>query len=220
MKKILILFLLFPSIVYSSNGMGVIICDYKEKARHNLLASNITFSVDYVEKSNSVEFFITITNLHPEIKIEDVTNEKVYQYTSSNVPKEIKIGGFKDGISARFNLYSKVPVCQTDLLFSKHVGTLPYNRFYKEPVCIDIPGFVLCKKWVKHNLSYDQFLIEVDKYKSRLVADEKPKQEENIIVNKIIKFFIDNYIYIGLGIIGLSSVSILIIKERKKNFRF
>lgn len=222
-KTIKYLFLIFL-IIFIPNPIKaeeIYTCDYKKRARHNSIASNIMFNLDYIEKNNSVEFFITITNLHPEIKIIDTINNKTYQYNSlDSTPKEVKISGYKNGTIVKFDLYSKELICQNNLLFSKYITIPPYNKYYKDPICDDFKEYSLCKKWVKNNLTYEDFKIQVLKYKTK-VEEEKKKQEElNKKNNVIIDFLKNNYIYILSTVIVVGVVSILFIKKKNKDFRF
>lgn len=221
---LLLTFVLSP---YQIHAEDVHVCDYKEKARHNLIASNIDFELDYVEKADSVEFFITIYNLHPEIKIIDTYHNEVYQYNNlDDTPKEIKIGGYKDGNIVKFEFYSQENICQVNLLSTKHINLPSYNKYYKDSLCKGIEENMLCKKWVKNDLSYEKFKEEVRKYKDTLKKakknqEESPKEESKLVrfIETIIKFAMENYIYILISIIILGSLSIIII-YKKQEFRF
>lgn len=221
---LVLIFVLSPYRIYAKN---VLSCDYKEKARHNLIASNIDFELDYIEKADSVEFFITIYNLHPEIKIVDTYHDEVYQYNNlEDTPKEIKIGGYEDGNTVKFELYSRENICQINLLSTKHINLPSYNKYYRDSLCKGIEENTLCKKWVKNDLSYDKFKEEVRKYKSTLKKKQKEKERLAKSESKLVKFietmmnFIkENYIYILISIIILGSLLTIII-YKKQEFRF
>lgn len=222
---LLLLFVLSPGNVYAQM---IYSCDYGAKARHQSLASNVNFDVDYIEKINTVEFVITITNLHPEIKMIDIYHDVTYQYNDfEETPKELKIKGFADNNVVKFEFHSRDPVCQTNHLLTQYVKLPPYNKYYKDSLCEGIEECNLCKKWVENKLSYNEFKNGVLKYKQELRIAEKKKSEQlkkesSVIIkyiNIIAKFIVSNYIYILIGLIFLGSV-ISYIVYKKQEFRF
>lgn len=196
-------------------------CDFREKARLISIASNLALSTDYFELNNMVEFSITISNPHPDIYIVDtIKNENYYYDPSSANPAEIKITGYKDGITVKYEIHSVDIVCMENLIMSKYVTLPPYNQYYKDPICKDIPDFSLCKKWVKVNYTYDEFIEQVEKYKAGLEEEtQTPEDDYDGYFNELIEIFIKYYIYILPIIIILGIVGINILKRRKE-FRF
>ncbi len=222
---LLLLFVLSPNNIYCQD---IHRCDYEKRARHKLLASNINFDVDYIEKLNSVEFIITITNLHPEVKMIDTYHDVTYQYSNfDEIPKELKITDFKDNNTVKFEFYSRDVICQINHLYTEYIKLPVYNKYYKDPLCEGIEECVLCKKWVENNLDYNDFKKEIRRYKENLKTEEKKEQEKvekksskiiqfmEVIARSIVKY----YIYILIGIIFLGSLLSFII-YKKQEFRF
>lgn len=214
----LIVIFLIPKTI---NADEIYTCDYKQRARHNSIALNIVFNLDFIEENNAVEFVVTISNLHPEIKIVDVVNAKTYKYNSiDETPKEIRLSGYKDGVTIRYELHSKDVICPSNLLFNKFINIPSYNKYYNDPICNDVKEFVLCKKWVKNNRNYEQFKTEVNNYKKKIIEEKQKEEDINKTNNQFIQFLINNYVYILISVIMIGSVSVFIISKSKKEFRF
>ncbi len=214
---LLFLIILFP---FSIKAEEIYTCDYKEKARLNAIASNITISTDYVEKNNSVEFSVIISNLHPDVYIIDTVKNVTYYYNENQSnPNEIKISGYKDGINVRYEVYSVKNICRENLLTNKYVTFPPYNKYYNDPLCKDLSNFVLCKKWVKVNYKYDEFKEQIEKHLKQKGKEKETPEEVDDYFNKFIEFYVKYYIYILPSIIILGFIGIFIL-DRKKEFRF
>ncbi|MDD2518528.1 MAG: hypothetical protein PHI05_03700 [Bacilli bacterium] len=219
-KYCTLILMMFLFILYPSNANAEIYtCDYKEKARLTSIASNVTISVDYKENNNQVEFITTLNNLHPDIYVKDIVKGVEYRYnTNASNPKELKIGGYKDGISIKYEFHSVKEICPENIVATKYVTTLPFNKYYNDPLCKANSNHSLCRKWIRVNYNYNDF-----KKQFETVEEEKPIEEEKeeIVdyINEIIQFIIKNYKYIIPPII-LVGVAILYYFDRKKEFRF
>ena len=213
---LIISFILFPS---AASAEDIYTCDYKEKARLNAIASNIVVSIDYTEKANSVEFLVTLSNLHPDVYINDsVKNEKYYYNKNSSNPEEIKLKGYKDGTTVRYEIHTVDRICRETLLISKYATLPPFNKYYKDPVCKGLSEINLCKKWVRVNYDYEEFKKQIDKYKKDRLPIEEPTEDDDYLFN-IIQFYLKYYMYI-LPSIAVLSVGLIIMLNREKEFRF
>lgn len=213
---LLISFILFPSI---ANAEDMFTCDYKEKARLNAIASNIVVSIDYIEKGNSVEFIVTLSNLHPDVYIIDnIKNTNYYYNEKSSNPNEIKLKGYKNGVTVRYEVHTVDRICRETLLLSKYAALPPFNKYYKDPVCKGLSEISLCKKWVRVNYDYEEFKKQVEKHKNNQLPVEETKEDEDYLFD-ILQFYLKYYIYI-LPSIALFSVGLIIVLNRKKDFRF
>lgn len=217
----LLLVILFPFRVSADDLPNEFVtCDYKEKARLNALVSNLMISADYVEQGNSVTFEVTISNFHPDIYIVDTTSNVTYYHNPNQPnPSEIKIGGYRDGQTVKYEIYSVKTVCYDNFITNKYVTLPPYNPYYKDPLCKDIPNYILCKKWAKVNYSYDEFKSQIEKYKKKQNEEVESPNENDDYLNWFISFYIKYYIYILPSIIILGVAGIIIL-NRQKEFRF
>lgn len=197
-------------------------CDYKEKARLNAIASNITVNVDYVEAENNVKFIITLTNLHPDIYIKDTNTNIEYKYDAKSTnPNELKISGYKDDQNVKYEVYSIERLCKLDILITRYVTIPPYNKYYNDPLCKKNSNHSLCKKWLKVNYNYETFKKEIEKKESQVPIEPDEKKVEKDFLTKIIMIFINNYIYIFATIIIIGSGTIYVLyKYRKNDFDF
>ena len=217
MKRIKVILFVFsllmvmPSIVNAQ-------CDYSEKGRLQSLAGNLNFSYNYIEVddgiNSSVDFSITITNLRPELYIVDQTNIRIYYYNGSDVV----INGVNPGTTVQFIVYGNTKNCKGVELITNYVTLPSYNRFYKDDVCSDISGYQLCNRWSKVNLSYEEFVEKVLKYKSQLKKENPSSNVEELgIIDKIVNFLSKYSLYLFGGIIIICSGLIIYLK-RKDDF--
>ena len=180
-------------------------CDYQELSRLKNIASNINYKIDYIEKDNKVEFTITLVNLHPEIYIRDVSNNKFYYYSDVIKGKnELVLKGYSSGKTIRYDIYNNIKeFCDSEVLLSKYVTLPPYNPYYKDPICSGAEEYKLCQKWINMNMNYNNFKKEVENYK--IMKDKKPIEEpvdeQPKDINIILGFYMKYYIYILSSII-------------------
>ncbi len=220
-KKIMYILLLIITIIPMKhiNANEIYTCDYKEKARLNKIAANVSFSIEYKETNKGVEFTTIITNLHPDIYIIDTSTNKKYYYNAKSAnPKEIKISGYKDGVSIRYEMHMVNKICKETLLTFKYANFPPYNPFYKDPLCKDIKEFSLCRKWIKVNYNYNEFKKQVEKYKTETIVEVEKDIEKGYLFN-FVDFYLKYYMYI-LPVIILVSSGIIYIVNRDKEFNF
>ena len=193
----IILFMVF--IILIPNKVSAL-CDNNAKARLKSITANVTFATKYVESNNSVNFYITLANLHPEIYIKDATSFKYYYYNSKATnPHELTISGYLPGRSIKYEFYTKNVGCTGEVLLVRYVTLPPYNRFYSDPLCQGIEDYTFCQKWIKTNLSYNQFKQKIAIYKSN-GETEPPVQEEfnepPIFISLVEKLWRQYYVYI------------------------
>lgn len=217
MKKFYWLFMLFFLIISIPNSVKAY-CDYNELARLKKIATNVTHSVEYIEKDNNVEFIVTLVNLHPDIYIKDTIKNTFYYYSDAGKEThEIVISGYKPGNTIKYEVYNvQQPYCDIQVLLDKYVTLPPFNPFYNDAVCADAEEYRLCQKWVEVKVDYATFKKEVEKYKrgrDKNLEDEPKDDLGN--VGKFLSFFVKYYIYI-LGAIILVCL-ILIYRINKKN---
>ena len=98
-----------------------------------------------------------------------------------------------------------------------------YNIYSEDPLCSDIPEFVLCNPEYDKDIDYDTFVSRVNTYKQTLVkkAIQEEKEKENKI-DEIVEYLKENIvkiIIIIIFIIAITITSILTIKSIVKRRR-
>lgn len=207
LKYIVCLIILFP---ISVNGL---VCDNATKVRLQRLAQNITTSYNYIEQDGYVTFDITFNNLNSELYLVDVANNRQYNY-SGNV---LQLGGFESGKTYKFEVRSTDVYCSGSVLYYLYVNTPYYNPYYADPIC-DGFSYKYCNKWQKNDLSYEEFIKNVEEAKRQIESEEEIQEEVKGIFDYIIDFY-TSYYYIVLPIIIVISLVYILI-QRKKNDLF
>ena len=218
MKRLikLILFILVISLPIKINAY----CTTEEKLRYSNLASNIETSYDYVEYEDRVSFSITIHNVHSDLIVLDKQSGRRYN-SHINKLNNFTISNLKDGQSYVFEVYANNSDCTYRVYNTLYVTIPKFNKYYKDPVCVDASDYLYCQKWVEvGNISYDEFVKLVNDYKHQNIEEEiKEEKEENNWIYILGDFWAKYYLYISLGTI-LVCVSIIIIKNKQDKFEF
>lgn len=206
-KKILSAIVLMVMIFFPLKASAL--CSNSEITRRSSLAKNISISYNYVEGNGQVSFYITLSNLQPDLYIKDVYNQQEYYYTSN----ELVLYGYKPNTSYRFDVYGTGECNQR--LYSHYINLPGYNPYYSDPICIGVNSSI-CQKWVHINYDYDTFVKEVNNIKSKINKNNEEETEEEYlgIYDRILKFFI-SYYYIILPLIIVVCLIIIIIQQRK-----
>lgn len=193
-------------------------CSVEEKVRLKSLASNMNFSYTYVMHDNSyVSFNITISNLHPDLYIDDKYHAQTIYYNDS---KETTINEYDPGMSIQYDIVSNYGACQGETIFTNYVTLPSYNYYYNDPICEGIEDYSLCKKWSTVSLDYEKFKTTVQKYKDSLKKEDKKqeeqKEEEDVFLLAL-DFLAKYNLFIFGGIIIVCSGLIYYLK-RKDDF--
>ena len=195
-------------------------CDFTTKAKLKNLASNLNTSYVPVENGNTLTFNVTLSNIYPGILIVDPTTGNEYHYdTSRERPGEITITGLQPDRTYRYEVYSENEDCAETSLNVYYVTLPAYNAYYKDPICQGIEDYKLCNRWLKHSLSYDEFVKEVNAYKESLNQPIEEKKETKEELNPMLQFVIDYYyIFIGLFVLGVGYV--IYVRRKRDSFGF
>jgi len=195
-------------------------CTTEEKLRYSSLATNIETSYDYVEHENKVTFSITIHNVHSDLIVLDKQTGRRYN-SHINKLNNFTISNLKDGKSYVFEVYANNSDCTYRVYNTLYVTIPKFNKYYKDPVCVDASDYLYCQKWVEvGNVSYDEFVKLVNDYKHQNIEEEiKEEKEENNWIYILGDFWAKYYLYISLGTI-LVCISIIFIKNRQNKFEF
>ncbi len=188
-------------------------CNYTEKVRLQKMVGNVSFGYRYKESKYSVVFEITVSNLTNEIYMVDRSTGKYYY--SNN--EDIILENYQNGETIRFDFYARNTDCTSDKLFTNYVTLPTYNPYYSSNICKGIEDFELCQKWLKHSMTYKEFLEGVTKYLNKNETIIKPVvSEDEFNWDAIIEFWANYYIYILLSIIIIGGV-ILYLHEKKSD---
>lgn len=219
-KKILVVVLLLVILFKTNTVNAIVISSCKTTTLSNLksIANNINLSYTYEIKNNNAYFKVTINNLINDIYIVDSLGNK-YIYNNSN-NGEITTKEYYNVEKIKFYIYSNVNDCMNDLLLTKYINLPIYNIYFNDPLCNGIENYKLCQKWYNQTLSYEEFVYEINKYKS---IDEIDTTKEinrkdveglfDIMFNIYIKYY-----YIILPILIVSCLIIMYIKNKKNKF--
>ena len=213
MKKIIILFLLTLFFPIKVEGYY---CSFSEIARLKKIASNINISYDYKIVNDDALFEITLVNLNKELYI--TSDNRTYNYKSD----VLKIDNYKSGTTVKFYVYPTDRDCSDELLRTINIVLPKYNSYYDDEICVGIENYSLYQKWSTHNLSYTEFVKQVNLHKESLNKDVivDIKQEENSSVfNAIFQFLIDYYYIILIILIITSGIGIYIINKKSDIYK-
>lgn len=215
MRRVKVLVFVFSLLMFMPKIVNAQ-CDYNDKSKLQALANNVNITYNYQETNDGinsgVKFNITITNLNPDIYIVDQTNIGVYYYNNTN---EITLGNYMPGTTTRFIVYGNTPQCKGVELMNHYITLPSYNRFYKDSVCDGLTSYKLCQRWSRVEMSYDQFVKQVQDYKASLMVPDVPGNEiEPTLVDKIIEFLLKYSFYLFGGIIVVCSCLIVYLKHK------
>lgn len=200
----ILLFILSPITI---NGAT---CANSDKVKYQSLAKNISVSYDYIEENENTTFNATFTNIPESFYIKNLDTKQIYNYTGS----EMVIGGLEQGKNYRYGIYTTNIGCDNTLLYTHYLNLPYYNPYYKDELCIGIENFKYCNKWIKKQVTYEEFRENVEKYleKNDSIQKEESIQNSNLF-NKIVEIYLKYYILI-LPIVII--VGIIIIKRYNK----
>lgn len=209
MKKKLILLLLLAMPIVGK----CYYCDYNDLAKYKKIASNITYSYEYLESESSVLFKVTLSNLDSTLYLKD-NYSNVYNYTQD----EIIVDGVS-GENKTIYVYPTDPFCEDKSIYTINIQLPTYNVYYKDSVCTGVENFNLCQKWSTHNLSYDKFVEKVEAYKKSFNKPVIEEEKNESLLDYLIVFLIKYYYVILILIIVISSTTIYFINKKSDIYK-
>lgn len=207
-KIILIILVMFMGINVSAK------CSYKEIAKLKSVVANINTTYDAKIQNSSAYFDVTISNLTNEIYFID-NNSQISYYPNSYINGEIKINDYNYR-SVKYKFYSAKAECYGEYLGSQYVTFPIYNIYYDNFICDGIQDFYACNKWVDHVYNYDDVMKLINDYKKEQNMKEKNVEYRKSIIDRIIEFYTNNYIYVLGFIVVVGGAIVLIFKNRSK----
>lgn len=221
LKKYLNIVFLFIIICFPTNIFAREICDYEKQTRIQRIASNIATSYEYnevfeeEEKFSTVTFDVFLSNTHKDIYIVDEQTQQTYY---NNSISEITIAKQKPGKYLKFSVYGNIDGCYEQHLTTLYVTLPNFNKYYSDPLCRNIPDYVLCNKWSKVDLSYKDFEKKINKY-----LQDSIKKEDIITIGDLSLFekiigFLAKYSFIIFGSIIIICAGLIIYLNKKDDF--
>lgn len=210
-NKLLICLVSFFIFIPSSKAL---LCSNEDKVKYQEMAKNISVNYEYEETENDINFSIKFTNIPEGFSIHDYKQGITYNYSGS----ELVIPAEKNK-SYSFSVYYPNTSCHMENLY-KHYITIPsYNIYYKDEVCKGIEDYKLCNKWLNINYSYDEWKEKVVSYKNSLnVEQDKIEEQKKSLIDMIVDFYTNYYIYILPSLIVVCCVGIYLYNRKHDLF--
>ena len=186
--------LILLAIILIPAKANALMCSNQDKVKFQKMAKNITTTYDYIEENGTVAFTVTLSNVPNDFVIQHLASDQEYRTENG----EIVFNNMAAGTSYRFDVYTSDEACFLERLYSIYVNLPSYNPYYNDPICEGIENYKFCNKWQQVNLTYDEFVKEVNRYKASLKQPEK-KEEVKGFFEKIIDFCM-KYPYIVIPI--------------------
>lgn len=205
MKRILIYFVLLGSLFYVNNAFAL--CSYSDKSILKKITSNVNTSYDYtISEGNRAVFTITISNvLYVYLKDE----KGIFHYPDQN--NQIILNGYSSGQTYNFTFYGNTS-CLGEKISNLYVNTPTYNPYSTDSVCDNAKEYELCQKWVKHGLSREEFVKNVEEYKyERDSVDDEEIEKGFSLIDFIINLFTN--IFFDIGLIIFIIIIVIIVKK-------
>lgn len=176
---------------------------------------NNDYSVnDYGEMVPQGSTQIIISGMSKEFNIIDATYERtfIYEYFTDNaLVLNNEIHGYRT-----FKVYS--PECNQEIR-SIYIKVPRYNEYSTDPLCEGISGndLAICGTWYDKEVDYDTFKSMVADYKKMIAEEEKENDKKNVIIDKIVDFVKEYYLYIIGAVILIIAISVIVVIRRKRS---
>lgn len=138
-------------------------CNSSDKERLQKLANNISYAIEEYEENGEIYFKATLTGVSKELTIYNGTKLKYYWNTSADYIGEVNIDSIKTNSKIKLELYGNY-TCLYDTVREITIVTPGYNRYYGDSICDNASEYKLCQKWYQNDLSYDEFINDVNNY--------------------------------------------------------
>lgn len=212
-------------------------CTYIEKASLNEFAAMVKTNYEVIEENITEEFVdpdtgevSTIEALKTSFKISIYNIVKdLYIVESNSLTKEDKYLFYEDTtdgvysfisedieniIKYEYNIYSNLESCPGNILKTYNFIKPKINMYSQYSMCVGLEHVPYCKRYITEEVTVPEVSLrdEISKY----VLEEKKQKEEEEEKTKIKEFIENNYIYIIVGVVVVSSITILSVITIKK----
>lgn len=159
---------------------------------------------------------IIITGITEEFQIKDITYNRTFMYNEfkdNTLILKNELNGHRI-----FKVYSAECDKEVRTIFIK----VPrYNNYSTDPLCEGISGdeLAVCGTWYENDIDYDTFKAKVEAYKQELkdAQNAKPQNQEQTILDKVVSFLKDYYLYFIIGIVAVIAITIIVTVRRKRS---
>lgn len=111
--------------------------------------------------------------------------------------------------------------CNDEVLYTKKIKLPKYNYYSQDPLCEGISGedLAVCDEWYSGEINSETLEKKVEQYKKSLQSNKNETKEEQTLktkINNTLKFLLDNYIYLIVGITVIVIITAIIIFAKRK----
>ena len=180
------------------------------------------FKITSVFNSNNEMYTVTFHNPLPDTFGYQIIGYVDFDCNESD-PQKKECSYFPVG-SYLINIIGRTDSCND--IMSSFEKRLAYNEYYLDPVCEDIPEFVLCSPSYDKKISYEEFINRVNLYKSEKTdviefegTEEENQEKDNVFLkayDKIKTFIMDNLILVLTILTSIIMIVIIIIASVKR----
>lgn len=200
-------------------------CTQAEQLRLRQLANATQVTYDFYQETNEGGLFqgykVTISNFTADFYVYNDKQAIYFGYTGS---PNATVGEFTGGATYSFPFYAsdKSP-CHGELILTKNLQLIPYNKYSADPLCVGHETYELCKKFTPIQITSQsdfeqrmkQYIRELEKpvYKPPVV--EKPVVQKTIW-QMVGDFFMTNYMIFLILIAVSGTIGIVVIQSKKR----
>lgn len=218
-KSILLLLFVFLFIPSVNAGYDVTNpnCTDDVKLALRGAALKVSFITNKYTDNSTVYYSIDIASLPNDINVQD--NDTKLIYNNQN----LKILKITPGTTKSLLLIANSnSVCNGYSIYTNLVPIPYYNKYKDDPLCVGNEEYFLCQEDTSLQVSYDEFKTLINEYikekntKPTGNNTVTPTPEKTSVVDEIMNFIANYYIYMLITIIVLGTTGIVIIEVRRR----
>lgn len=194
------------------------ICGKQDMLRIKEIANNVTFTVQYDKDEEGKDtglYNIVIDGLTEELYLIDESNpEREYWYDSTNGGKLL----FEDLNDGKYEYTILYKNCDPGEVRTVAMNVLKYNHYANDPLCdgIEETELDVCSRAYQGTLTDEIFKEKVEQYKKSLSLNSVSKENSDNSSNGIIDNLKRYYIYIIIGLVLITTVTIIMVVNKKR----
>lgn len=189
------------------------VCDNDDMARLKEIAKLVTVTSDYIEEYEKTDNYgvynVGVHGLTNEIYGELISSSSItsFNYDDSDSNGDVE----KEIISGKYKLYLYSSNCDNTLLRKVEVVLPVYNFFstYDECKGINENDLKVCNKFLDENITYEDFIKNINEYKNKIDKNKGAKEESLITKYK--------YVFIIVGVVFVITIIFILIRNHKRN---
>lgn len=189
------------------------VCDNDDIARLKEIAKLVTVTSDYIEEYEKTDNYgvynVGVHGLTNEIYGELISSSSItsFNYDDSDSNGDVE----KEIISGKYKLYLYSSNCDNTLLRKVEVVLPVYNFFstYDECKGINENDLKVCNKFLDENITYEDFIKNINEYKNKIDKNKGAKEESLITKYK--------YVFIIVGVVFVITIIFILIRNHKRN---